>query len=381
MNKYKFCFIFGPGRCGIKLFLSLFDNHKEVVVLPFTIKLFQIFKNEQYKLNFNDLLRILEEKTRFRLLKDSANDPNHSLGARTISKYDHKIFCKELKELMLNKNIFSRREIIEYFYIAYAQAIKKDLKEVKYIMVDASYHDYLSEINSDFKIYKSFFLLRDPREQLLSFLKLHHRINRSLYIRNKMNYLTHSIFAQKENYYLLEKLQNNNYKNLIVKFENLKKDPIKIMQKAAEFLEIDFNEELKKPTVLGELAIFNSSFSNKPIIGFGEDNSSRLSKYLNKYQIIQSDFIFSYYSNKYNYLPIKYKKNFLIKLLIYIHPFKYEILPSTDILKNNSNIKKYKNSLVYKILRYIYYFSYNIFCYFANRFVNFSYLKLFRNDK
>ena len=154
--------------------------------------------------------------------------------------------------------------------------------------------------------------------------------------------MTHSIFSQKENYNLLEKLQNNYYKNLIVKFENLKKDPIKIMQKSAEFLEIEFNEELKKPTVFGKLRVFESSFSNKPIIGLGEDNTNRLSKYFNKYQIIQSDFIFSNYLDKYNYLPINYKINFLTKLLIYIHPFKYEILPSTDIFKNNSNIKNIK---------------------------------------
>ena len=381
MYKYKFCFTFGPGRCGTHLFLSLFDNHKEIVALPFTIKFFQIFKSDQYKLNFDNLLKILVEKTRFRLLKEPENDPHFSLGNVENLKYDHTIFCKELKKLMLNKNIISRREIIEFFYIAYAQSIKKDLNKIKYIIIDASYHDYLSEINNDFEDYKSFFLIRDPREQLLSFLKLHHRINSSLYIKNKMNYLTHSIFSQKENYNFLEKLQNNYYKNLIVKFENLKKDPIKIMQKSAEFLEIEFNEELKKPTVFGKLRVFESSFSNKPIIGLGEDNTNRLSKYFNKYQIIQSDFIFSNYLDKYNYLPINYKINFLTKLLIYIHPFKYEILPSTDIFKNNSNIKKYKNSFIYKMLRYIYYSSYNICCYFANRFINFSYLKLFRNDK
>lgn len=381
MNNYKFCFIFGPGRCGIKLFLSLFDNHREIVVLPFTIKFYQIFKNDQYKLNYNDLLKIFEKKTRFRILKELANDIHHSLGNVETSKYDHKIFCKELKKLMLNKNTISRREIIEYFYISYAQAIKKDLKKIKYIIVDAVYHDHLNEINYDFENYKSFFLLRDPREQLLSFLKLHHKTNTSLYIINRMNYLTHSIFAQKENYCLLEKLQNDNYEHLIVKFENLKKNPIKTMQNAAEFLAIDFNEELKKPTFLGKLAIFDSSFSSRPIVGFGEDNTSRLGNYFNKLQIIQSDFIFSYYLKKYNYSLVKYKKNFLIKLLMYIHPFKYEILPSADIFKNNLKIQKYKNTFIYKMLKYIYFFSFNIFFYFINRFVTFSYLKLFRNDK
>ena len=38
------------------------------------------------------------------------------------------------------------------------------------------------------------------------------------------------------------------------------------------------NEELKKPTILA-IRVLDSSF-NKPIIGFREDNTNRLSKYL-----------------------------------------------------------------------------------------------------
>jgi len=365
----------------VKLFLSLFDNHEEVVVLPFTMKLYEIFNDETYVVNFNDLIKIIEEKTRFKLFKKSTKDPHLSLSNRDHSLYNHNIFCEELKKLISYKNNITRRELIENIYIAYALAIKKDLNNIKYIIIDATYHDYLDKINFDFKNYKSFFLLRDPREQLLSFLKLHHRLNYSLYMQGRMNYLTHSIFAQKENYYLLEKLQSKNYENQLIKFENLKKEPIKTMQKAAEFLDINFTEELKKPTIFGKITKFNSSFSNKPIVGIGEDNTNRLKMHFNKYQIIQSEFIFSYHINKFNYLPIKYKKNFLTKLLIFIQPFKFEILPSLDILKKNSNIPRYKNTFYYKILKFIYYLFYNVFCYFFNRFVNFNYLKLFKNQK
>ena len=182
---------------------------------------------------------------------------------------------------------------------------------------------FLDEINSDFKKYKSFFLLRDPREQLLSLLKLHHSKNHSLYIRKK-NYLTHTILRQKENYNLLEKLQNQNYEHQLIKFEDLKKDPIKTIWNVANFLNINFSEELKKPTLFGNLRAFESSFSNKSISGMGEDNTNRLKKHLNKYQIIQSEFIFSYYIKKFNYLPIKYGKNLLTKILIFVQPFKYK---------------------------------------------------------
>ncbi len=381
MSHYKFCFLFGPGRCGLKLLLSLLDNHKEVVALPFTMKLYHYFKNEKLNINFNDLIKLLEEKTRLGLLKGKRIDPNLSLESDDYSLYNHEIFCDELKKLISNKKIFTRKEIIENIYTSYALAIKKDLNNIKYFIIDATYHDYLKKIDLDFKEYKSLFLLRDPREQLLSFLKLHHRINKSLYTKNYTNYLTHSIFAQKENYYLLEKLQSKNYENLTIKFENLKKNPIKTMQKIAEFLEINFTQELTKPTIFGKLRTFETSFSNNPIIGLGEDNTYRLNKHLSKYQIIQSEFIFSYHLNKFNYLPIiSYKKNFLTKLLIYIQPFKFEILPSLDILKkNNPHITRYKNNYYYRLLKFIYYCLYNTLCYFTNRFINFSYLRLFKN--
>ena len=41
-----------------------------------------------------------------------------------------------------------------------------------------------------------------------------------------------------------------------------------------------------------------------------ENNTNRFKIYLNKYQIIQSKFIFTNLINKLNYLPIKYKKSF-----------------------------------------------------------------------
>jgi len=379
MHHYKFCFVFGPGCCGFNLFISLLDNHEEVVAIPFTIKLYKIFHKEKYNINFNELIEIIEKKTRFKYLKDGDIDPSLSIK-EDCSLYDHNIFREELKKLTADQNIITRRKLIENILIAYALAIKKDLNKIKYIIIDATYRDYLDKINYDFKDYKSFFLLRDPREQLLSLLKLHHKKNYSLYF--KMNYLTHSISSQKENYYLLEKLQKeNNYKNFIIKFEDLKRDPIKTIKKAAEFLDISFNEKLKKPTLYGNLKIFESSFSSKPISGMGEDNTNRLKTHLSKYQIIQSEFIFSYYINKFNYSPITYKKNFLTKLLIFIQPFKFEILPSLDILKKNSSQKKFKNNFFYKTLSFTYCCLYNIYFYFTNRFVNFSYLKLFSTHR
>lgn len=383
MSSYKFCFLFGPGRCGLKLLLSLFDNHEQVLALPFTMKLYYYFNDETIKVNYEDLIKIIEEKTRFRLLKEKTKDIRLSIGNDDHSLYDHSIFCRELKKLISNRKVFKRREIIENIYLSYALAIKKDLKKIKYIIVDATYHDYLDKINFDFKDYKSIFLLRDPREQLLSFLKLHHRINKSLYIKNYTNYLTHSIFSQKENYFLLERLQDENYNNFTIKFENLKKKPKAVMEKIAEFLKINFTEELTKTTTFGQLRKFDTSFSKNPIVGLGEDNTNRIEIYFNKYQIIQTEFIFSYHLNKFKYLPISsYKKNFLTKLIIYFQPFKFEILPSIDILKkNNSEAIKYKNNYFFKLLKFLYYLSYNIFCYFTNRFINFSYLKLFNNIK
>lgn len=379
MSQFQFCFLFGPGRCGIKLLLSLLDNHREVVALPFTVKLYHYFKDEKFTINFNDLIKIIEDKTRFKLLKDNIKNNNSTISRNDYSLYDHDIFCNELKKLVSEKKTFTRKEIIENIYISYALAIKKDLKKVKYFIIDATYHDYLDKINFDFKNFKSIYLIRDPREQLLSLLKLHHKINHSLYVRGKMNYLTDSIFSQKENYKLLEKLQNKNYENLTIKFENLKKNPNNIMQEIANFLEIDFIEELIKPTLFGKIRSFETAFSKDPIIGLGKNNTNRLKIYLNKYQIIQFEMIFYDYIRKFNYSPTYYENTFLIKLIVYVQPFKFEILPSLDSLNNNFNVTKYKNYFFYKLLKYIFYCLYNFICYFVNRFMNLNYLKFYKN--
>lgn len=375
MSHYNFCFVFGPGCCGFNLFISLLDNHEEVVAIPFTMKLYKIFNKEKYNINFNELIEIIEKKTRFKYLKDGDIDPSLSIK-EDCSLYDHSIFREELKKLTADQNIITRKKLIENIFIAYALAIKKDLKKLKYIIIDATYRDYLDKINYDFKEYKSFFLLRDPREQLLSLLKLHHKINYSLHVNR--NYITHSIFSQEENYKLLEKIQNNDkYLNFLIKFENLKRKPTETIKKAVEFLNISFNDKLTKPTLYGNLKIFETSFSSKPISGMGEDNTSRLDKHLNKYQVIQSELLFSDYITKFNYPLKSYKINFLTKLLAFIHPFKFEILPSLDVLKKNHNKKNFKNSYFFKSLHFLYLWLINLYYYFINRFINLSYLKLF----
>ena len=52
------------------------------------------------------------------------------------------------------------------------------------------------------------------------------------------------------------------------------------MQEIANFLEIEFVEELIKPTLLVKIRTFETSFSKDPIIGLGKNNTKRLKIYL-----------------------------------------------------------------------------------------------------
>lgn len=375
MRKYKFCFLFGPGRCGINLFFSLLDNHKEVVVLPFTIKFYEIFKKKKYYLDYESLIEIIEKKTKFRILKKGKRHMDYSnKKLHDYSFYNHSIFREELKKNILKKGFFTRKKLIEIIMLSYAKAIKKNIKKVKYIFIDATYGDYLDKINFDFKKYKSICLLRDPREQLLSLSKHFHDDNLSLYIHRKKNYLVHSILSQKECYNLLEKLRKKNYDNLLIKYENLTIHTKKNMQKVSRFLDIDFNKTLLKPTIFGKSSLAVSSFSKKPISGVSKKTTDRLQKYLTKNQIIQADYIFRNYIDSFDYYKINYKNNFLTKLLIYFQPFKYEIVPSLNIFKTKKNI-------FFMLAKFTYYYLNNIFCFLVGRFFNFSYMGLFKKDR
>ena len=138
MNNYKFCFLFGPGSCGINLFLSLLDHNREILAFPFTMKLYSLFDKDTYENNTKYFIKIIEDRTRFKYLKNGLIDPSLSIK-EDCSQYNHDIFCKEFERLTFQKKTILRKELIEYIYLSYAAAIKKELRNIKYFLIDGTY--------------------------------------------------------------------------------------------------------------------------------------------------------------------------------------------------------------------------------------------------
>ena len=70
----KVYFIQGAGRSGLELLTSLFDGADEILCLPFTLKIIDIWKKKiknNYS-NFDELFFILKHKTKLRYFLDKS---------------------------------------------------------------------------------------------------------------------------------------------------------------------------------------------------------------------------------------------------------------------------------------------------------------------
>lgn len=385
MKNYNYCFLFGTGNCGLDLLISLLDNHEEVIIFPFTLKLYEIFSENSYNFKNDELLHFLYKKTKIKYLlngKRYLEFPNNHFF-RDYSKFDKNIFTTELKKSFSKDNNFSRKELIEKISICYGASIGKNEKKIKYIIIDATYKNFLNKINYDFDKFKSIFLLRDPRETFLSMLKYNYNQNNTLYIPFGKNKIFESVNNLEENYNLFDELIKKKNENYTIKFEHLSANKKLVMQDVSNFLNINFNDTLLNCTNFGVPIFAQSSFSEKLIQNESKDRTSRIEEVLSPLQFYQINFIFYKYIKKFNYHTIMIKINFFLKFLIYIYPFKYEILPSKYIFKREIRIKSSLKLFIFfiKIMKYGYYLINNTIRYFFNRFINFNYLNFYKFKK
>ena len=170
IDSFRPVFIIGPGNCGFELFVSLLDNHEEVVVMPYTLKFYAFYnllELDKIK-NLETLKNIILSETKLERFKKGYNkieNPfwNNIQVFQNLSKFDIKIFEKNFLEFFKTNSI-SRKNILIGIYFSYALAIGKDIKKIKAVFIDGMYRDNTEEIINDFDDAKFLYLMRDPRE-------------------------------------------------------------------------------------------------------------------------------------------------------------------------------------------------------------------------
>ncbi len=257
MTSKKIINIVGPAKNGTTLIGTLLDSHPEISSFPLEMKFItHLAKIPIEKLNSlqfkNEFLK--NQKIKYLIEKDNSNKLlNLNIG----------VFSPPLN---FNYNLFSKIfydqkiENIEDFIIKIHESLdlSMGIKPRDIIVIQDGNHllknDLIKFSQKNLKNSKFLFMHRNPMDVYISF-KISSR-NLKLWRNNIINYkkvylndyLTLIKYKQKK----LNSFHFVNYENLILNFE------IEI-NKICEFLEIRFNDKLKKPTILGNKWFSNSA--------------------------------------------------------------------------------------------------------------------------
>ena len=379
ISSFNPVFLVGTGNCGFELFVSLLDNHDEVLVMPYSLKFYTFFnslnlKNEN---NVKNLLKIILNKTKLKRFKDGYHKIENPFwdneeNFNDLKKFNINIFEENFEKFFI-KNKISRKNILIAIFTSYALAIGKDLNKIKTFFIDGMYNDNTKQILEDFNEAKFIYLMRDPRETYLSFNVYNfNRIHKMTKLRKVYENMFSSILINRlsKNYKLLKNLMLSSSSNVtVIKFEDIHLKKEQIMRDICKKYGFEFNENLLHTTIHGNQSISVSSFSSKAISDTSKKRTERFKKNLPFFNLILLEKIFFKTLKNHDYEIISKQNSFsnFLFYLSYIFPLKNEIIPSNLIFKVKYK-EKIKDNIFFKTLKYFTYLLGNIVFYFINRF-------------
>ena len=246
----KVIFLTGHRKSGTTLLSNLLDDVDGLCVYPTDLALlyayFPKYNNNKYSYKFKHsrLKKII-----FKSLKTNLEYSN------TIYKFDIKKFTSMFLTKINNNNIDKIEKIIKILIQIYLKYFKKifEKKRIKYFVLKETSCGYLAkELNSWFPKMKFIQIIRDPRDNyasLKSGLKSHYnKIGE-----DKLILLSSMINRLQLDFKYIDinrKKFPGRYK--IIKFENLVKKPKKTTKEICKFINIKFEKNILKPTILGK---------------------------------------------------------------------------------------------------------------------------------
>lgn len=296
-------FIMGAHKSGTTLLRCLFDGTDDLCVIPFEP---HIFEHLGFSINYggrkargennntesikNNLIRYIET-VNFENDIHGGNDANSQINLKIAKKF--------ILQINQNDNYI---EIIEKYYNSIRHSLVDFNSRNNKRILDKSVE------NSEFAILlKSFFpdakfihIIKNPYSNLVSIRRFKSRFGfPSLY---------KALALLKDNY---GNLHNNirtikDYK--VVKYEELVKEPEKVMRDLCDFCDLDYSDNNISPTVLSKNWFSNSTYNtNSNII-----DKSMLNKWVDTITNLEIHLInklFKYELDYYNYKKIKTKKS------------------------------------------------------------------------
>lgn len=241
----NFCFICGYPKSGTTLLLSLLDNHPELNTFPEELKFFRgVLKQHG-----------LQNKIDYILTKTGAYVPKEGIadypsGKRDYSDIDGKAYMDSLTQKLTQAK--SDKELLQAIFDNWLDfSLNSESKiNIRYHVEKTPDNEFYTDIIERwFDQTKYIYILRDPRDNYLSYLKKQPTLT-----------LDNFLYTWKKSVESIKKLSTS--KVLFIRYEDLVLDLKKSLKKIQIFLDISYHENLERPTRNGKLWGGNSMFNN-----------------------------------------------------------------------------------------------------------------------
>jgi hypothetical protein len=294
-------FITGAHKSGTSLLRSLLDGHPELFVIPFEshfltscgVKPIYSLRNEnqlKYNSKADFIYRLKQNIIEYIKSNSEFSDaPSLRLNESLIFKY--------LDEIELTKNLPA-------LYHDFCQSIFRSIHHEKLKnkrVVEKSVENAELAWMYNILFPDSFFIhiIRNPYANLVSIRK---------FKSNKSNYpsIIEPILSLYTNYKYLERNQKiiNNY--LVLRYEDLIREPQKYMEQISSFLRINFDKILLSSTLLGQPRKSNSMYGSQSYT-ITTKNLLKWEKEIQPLEIFYINQLFQDYIQKYGYEPLKHR--------------------------------------------------------------------------
>jgi hypothetical protein len=294
-------FITGAHKSGTSILRSLLDGHPELFVIPFESHFLTTYGIEPiYPLRNENQVNYKSKKNFINRAKQNIIDYVKSDSEFTDApslKLDKDLLFKYLDEIELTDNLPA-------LFHDFSQSIYKSIHNEKLInkrVVEKSVENAELAWMYNILFPGSFFIhvIRNPYANLVSIRKFKSDDS-------KYPSIIEPLLSLYTNYKYLERNQKIIGNYLVLKYEDLIREPQKYMERISSFLGIKFNNVLLSSTSLGQPWKNNSVYGSQSY-SITTRNIFKWKKEIQPLEIYYINKLFQEYMLKYGYEPIKHR--------------------------------------------------------------------------
>lgn len=299
-------FILGAHKSGSSLLRNLLDGHSELFVLPLECHFFQMARywvdyrlrrTSPEHLSYNEI-----KQSYIQLVEHYNNVSDPMADANLVGRINVHAF----QAYLLDQPVTSLTDLIcEFAKGLHIGLYNSSLPDGKRVVEKSVEHaEFAVDLKNMFPDAKFIHIVRNPYANLVALRRYQMR-------RKSYPLIPHNLSALKNSFYYLYRNQRQIEPYLVVRYEDVLLDTKSTMMKIANFIGINYDENLIEPTSLGSQWEGNSS-RNQRFDGVSSQNMNLWQDDVNHFEIHLVNQTFEFVLQDYGYEKILPKHNYFL---------------------------------------------------------------------